>query len=203
MLIKIKLICIENRLASINNDLRMSIKYKQSNWPLHLIWNEEKIAFDIENQCMRWHSITPTLQPILDWIRLESGGNSFQLFRHCTASHSVPCVFVCGSRKYSVFSCDFAISKLNYKNVVRMIDIQRHALLSTCSAPFSQAFVRLSLSLAVCLSSVSKRNRSTSVARSLSHCRFHIFSFFASLPSCVSVECDAVALIRCAFVFPF
>lgn len=37
-----------------------------------------------------------------------------------------------GSTSYSVFSCDFAISKLNYKNVVWMIDIQRHALLSTC-----------------------------------------------------------------------
>lgn len=31
----------------------------------------------------------------------------------------------------------FLFSKLNYKNVARMIDIQRHAFLSTCNFPFS------------------------------------------------------------------
>lgn len=123
---------------------------------------------------------------------------------------------------YSVFSCDFAISKLNYKNVVRMIDIQRHALLSTCSAPFSnwhlEPYAR-SYSSSISFTSFSKWNRSLI---SLALCRsvlFHLtlqsfplshsFSlsclfFFGLLSSPIScmLNVNAYAL-TVAFVFPF
>lgn len=79
--------------------------------------------------------------------------------------------------RYSVFSCDFAISKLNYKNVVRMIDIQRHALLGTCRtrssicrdthSSLTTQVLPLTLSLCLCLSRPSFSNGNRSLISSI------------------------------------
>lgn len=106
--------------------------------------------------------------------------------------------------RYSVFSCDFAISKLNYKNVVRMIDIQRHALLGTCRTRSSicrdthSSLTTHALPLTLSVSVSLARHSQMEIGHS-----FHPFLFplFYSLFRFFSVECDAtVCYNRCRCV---